>query len=70
MNRKVRVWGELITCDHTYYNDICKMPGIGGNSYCLNVVDHFTKFAMSYPSPVMTSESIVYAFREYLGVQE
>ncbi len=56
-------FGDLVTCDHKYYSDPWKFPGVGGYWYSLNILDHATRYRMSIAVRRLTAEKTAAALR-------
>ena len=56
-------FGDLVTCDHKYYSDPWKFPGVGGYWYSLNILDHATRYRMSIAVRRLTAEKTAAAIR-------
>ncbi len=63
-------FGDLVTCDHKYYSDPWKFPGVGGYWYSLNILDHATRYRMSIAVRRLTAEKTAAAIRFFQGDQK
>ena len=62
--------GELITADHKTHSDYWKLPGIGGKTAALNMIDEGTGSGGNAPLTGMTSDETAYAIGHFGGNDE
>ena len=66
-DRKPKVWGEIITCDHLVQRDTDVSVGITGDKDALTVRDLYSRYLWCYPMKSRSQENTEEALRDFAG---
>ncbi len=69
-DREFDRFGQLVTCDHKYFQDSWGLPGVRGHRYVLTILDRGTGNKGVVPAPDLTSFHVAAAINTFKGSEQ